>query len=307
MANSINLIKPIINNIIEYPNNLHYAVIIGESPSKGARSPLLWNSVFTQMTLDIKMLPIDVDVENLLSVLNILKADPYFIGGSIAVPYKTSTALLLGYESLTSEADTIGSINCLYRDIDNRLLGTNTDGEAALKVLTDSLAGDISGLRILILGGGGTGRAVATYLARAIGSLGKLYIACLNNFPTSTQLKKMGSVESISWNKIDQYLKDVDVVVNCTTLGSTSQIDKSPLDLKQLNMLSSKSVVFDVVYQPQRTKLLSNAQDLGLRIIDGLSMNFEQAAISFNHAYSKNKIFPKLNLNRIKKLMYVAS
>jgi len=71
------------------------AGIVGERPSKGARSPSLWNAVFTAERLDLRFHPFDVDGPALPPLVAALKADPRFIGGSVAVPYKTAILGLL--------------------------------------------------------------------------------------------------------------------------------------------------------------------------------------------------------------------
>ena len=89
-----------INNLIE--NNVDtekirsYAAIIGETPSKGARSPLLWNAAFKAHDLDQSMVPLDVSQKNIIRLLDELNSDKNYIGGAVAVPYKETVAQWLG-------------------------------------------------------------------------------------------------------------------------------------------------------------------------------------------------------------------
>lgn len=65
-----------------------FTAIIGTSPSKGARSPILWNSCYKKFKLDAEMVPMDVDLKNLGNLVALLKEIDSFQGGSCAVPHK---------------------------------------------------------------------------------------------------------------------------------------------------------------------------------------------------------------------------
>ena len=92
-----------------------FAAIIGKSPSKGARSPELWNKVFSESGLNYRMIPLDVNKEKVEDLLNSLNEDNKFLGGAVAIPYKEVVAKWLG-SNITSEAKKIGAVNCLYRN-----------------------------------------------------------------------------------------------------------------------------------------------------------------------------------------------
>ena len=126
-----NIFSKFINNKINIQRLEKFAVIIGENPSKTARSPLLWNAAFRANKLNYSMVPLDVSKKNLVNVLNALKKNKDFIGGSVTVPYKIDIAKWLK-DNLTIEAKNIGAVNCLYKNKDEVLKGTNTDGEASL-------------------------------------------------------------------------------------------------------------------------------------------------------------------------------
>jgi shikimate dehydrogenase len=105
-----------------------YAAILGLAPSKGARSPTLWNAAFAAAGLDAVMCPFDVTEANLAGLVAALKADPRYIGGSVAMPHKQGLVPLL--DRLEPEAERIGAVNAIYRDGDD-LVGANTDGAGA--------------------------------------------------------------------------------------------------------------------------------------------------------------------------------
>ena len=90
-------------NNIRIPEKDLYSVILGLNPSKGARSPKLWNSAYDFFKISAEMIPIDVKTSNFNKVLSILESDPNFSGGAIAAPHKESAAQYLS-DNLTKEA-----------------------------------------------------------------------------------------------------------------------------------------------------------------------------------------------------------
>jgi shikimate dehydrogenase len=84
------------SNPLTYPEGKPFAAILGANPSRGARSPLLWNAAFQAHGVDAEMLPLDVSAEGLIPLLDVLDATPTFIGGAIAVPHKEAVARWLG-------------------------------------------------------------------------------------------------------------------------------------------------------------------------------------------------------------------
>jgi len=268
-----------------------YAAIIGESPSKGARSPKLWNAVFKDCDLNCKMIPLDVENENIINLLNDLNEDDRFLGGAVAVPYKEVVSKWLR-NNITPEAKKIGAVNCLYRDSNGELQGTNTDGEASL-VTFQNRFGSLQSKSIMILGIGGAGKAVSSYFANSANSTiiisrskkGKKYADKIN-------------ASWINWSEIENYINTIDVVVNCTSVGFGDQEMESPLSEEQIANLKKSAIVFDIIYKPLKTKLLKIADNMGIATLNGLEMNLEQAVLAYQYAVKSNK-----NLDEIRKIM----
>lgn len=213
-----------IKDIIENKNldlnktNL-YAVIIGLSPSKGARSPKLWNAAFKGLNFPCFMHPIDVLPKNLGTLMDNLRTDKRFIGGSVAVPYKTDIIKFI--DDIEEEAKTIGAVNCIYRNKNGKLIGTNTDGAGALWSL-QSAYGNLIGAKVLILGAGGAAAAVASYVGKAIGKNGNLFISNRNRQKTDKfifNLSKVCDVRSLIWPVSYEQTKNVNIIINCTSVG----------------------------------------------------------------------------------------
>jgi shikimate dehydrogenase len=148
-------------------------------------------------------------------------------------------------------------------------MGWNTDAAAVVEVLSKRLR--LAGSRILILGAGGAARAAA-YALRAEDA--ELYITARRD-TAAERLARTLTVRAVPWGSADAL--DVDVVVNATPLGMTPHTDTVPIDLTHLRV----RVVFDMVYYPLETRLLSEARGRGLTAISGLEMLVAQGARQF--------------------------
>ena len=280
----------LIENKIDISHLNQYAAIMGEWPSKGARSPKLWNAVFEFDKRNCRMIPLDVKRENIINLLNNLNKDKDYIGGAIAVPYKEVVAKWLG-GNITTEANKIGAVNCLYRNSDGELNGTNTDGEASLVTFKDKF-GSLENKSVMILGVGGAGKAVSSFFSSSSintkiisrSDSGKLYA------------NKIGA-EWGRWDEIDSYICDIDVLINCTSIGFGEQESNSPLNERQIAQIKDSAVIFDIIYQPLKTQLLEMASNKGIATLNGLAMNLEQAVLAYVYC-SKDS-----SLDRIKKIM----
>ena len=207
------------NKDLDLTKTEKYAAILGESPSKGAKSPALWNAAFAKLGLSGLMHPMDVLPENLSSVVDCLRDDECFIGGAVTMPYKI--AIMPYLDDLESEAETIGAVNCIYRD-GKRLVGTNTDGAGALWSLQEEF-GSLEGKTVLLLGTGGAGFAVAAYVASALGTSGTLLLANRSAQPLQSiagKLQELCKIESLpDWPVTIPATTDIDIVINCSSIG----------------------------------------------------------------------------------------
>ena len=125
-------INSYIKNTVNIKKNLNYVLIIGLTPSKGARSPKLWNKVYKKNKSQIRMYPADVEKKKLKNFVKFLKKEKSFLGGSITAPYKVD--MLKYLDIISSDAKKIGSINTIVKR-NQKLIGFNTDYFGALSTL----------------------------------------------------------------------------------------------------------------------------------------------------------------------------
>ena len=158
--------------------------------------------------------------------------------------------------------------------------GSNTDGIAAVESLRE-IRPDFARSNVLVLGCGGTGRAVIASLLNEV-KPANLSVAVRSE-------RHRAWLNSLAVRQVPADLNGVDlasfgVVVNCTTVGWGDQANASPLDDSQLARLGGQCTVFDVVYQPDPTVLLQRAKARGLATLSGTRMNLLQAVIAFTTA-----------------------
>ena len=275
------MINNLLTNTVEIADGHKYCAIIGTSPSKGARSPLLWNHCYESYNSSIRMHPLDVEENNLVSLLDFLSNDPLFIGAAIAVPYKSAVYQYLN-GSVDTKTSSIQAVNCLYRNnLTRSLYGTNTDGYGFVLSLKE-IDEDLRSLNVGLIGSGGTARAIVPYLREELSPSGNLYTFSRTGFSV-----KLPYVNYLSLDEVSDVIPNLDVIINCTTVGSTSSPNKSLIPLNLLKKVNSRCIVCDVIYQPLKTQLLLDAESLGLRALNGLRMNLLQAALGFHLANSE--------------------
>lgn len=293
----MDILNTLLTNKISIPSESKYAAIIGENPSFGARSPILWNKAYFNYKYGIKMYPFDVaNIEALNKLISFLNQDINFIGGAIAVPYKTKLAEILG-KNLTNETSKIKAVNCLYRDTAGNLIGTNTDGEAALiSLIKNKFSFDQK--KILVLGNGGVAKAVIAYISTALDKSGELIVS--RRTPNKDEINKEENTTYVGWKDFPYELHKFDLIINCTSIGFGDNKDDSPLDLEEVKALNKKVLVYDVIYQPNPTRLLKMSSDIGLKVLSGIEMNLEQAVIAFNYA---NHFIPDISNSETRNFM----
>ena len=253
-----------------------FAFIVGANPSKGARSPRLWNAAFRDLQIDGEMFPLDVLSDQTQRLGMLLEQDQRVVGVAIAAPYKSEFAKIFSGQLLPA-ARRAGSINLLYRQPDGSFIGNNTDGLAAVESLRE-MEPNLSEKNILVLGCGATGRAVIASLVEVVGTQGVSVV--YRNSQHQEWLDGVGVLSS-PMSSVSTVLGDKSIVINCTSVGWGSQTDQSPLTVNELGLLPKDSVVFDVIYQPDPSKLLVDARSLNLRTLSGTRMNLLQAVLAF--------------------------
>ncbi|MEJ5240645.1 MAG: shikimate dehydrogenase [Anaerolineales bacterium] len=231
-------------------------------------SPFLHNRAFAACGLDWRYDLLPVQAEALEKRLGEWLAEGYR-GFNVTIPHKQKVLRLPYVSQRSAEVERLQATNTLVRLEDGSLRAENTDW---LGFLQDVQAHgiEVRERTCLILGTGGSAQAVAFALER----LGATEIAFLSRTPRHpTHLDWQTLRERQDW------LEQVALIVNCTPIGMYPQVADSPWppDLP----LPRHAVVYDLVYNPRRTRLIEQAEQAGLRAVGGIGMLLRQAALSF--------------------------
>ncbi|MCF6289897.1 MAG: shikimate dehydrogenase [Desulfobacterales bacterium] len=251
--------------------------IIG-NPVGHSLSPAIHNAAFAALDLDYVYVGFRVeDVEHALAGMRALEN---FRGMSVTIPHKIE---VMDYVDEIAEVDRhIGSINTVISQ-DGRLLGLNTDGPGAMKAIVDAGV-DLAGRKVLMLGAGGAARAIAFTLGHQ-GGIGRLTLLDISQEllgQLGGDLEKGTDVtivaDLLNEDTVRQNVQEADLIINCTPVGMHPKVNAT---LVPAELFRPEQVVFDVVYTPLRTRLLTEAKARGLKVIQGVEMFINQAVLQF--------------------------
>lgn len=232
--------------------------VIGD-PVGHSLSPLLHNTGFATRRVNAVYLPFLVD-----RLGDFLKAVPDFgiQGFSVTIPHKR--AILKHLKECEPLAAEIGAVNTVVVRRDGSLYGCNTDYVGVLRALARKMR--IRGSRVLIFGAGGSARAAAFALARAGATVG----ICARRENAAKQLARAVGGEAVPRGAMRR--ESFDAIVNATPIGMHPEEGISPLSVDELQC----RIVMDLIYRPERTKLLEIAAQKGIATVSGVNMFLAQ-------------------------------
>lgn len=240
-------------------------------------SPIMHNAAFEKLNLNFVYLAFRVS-ESELKNATVGARSLGIRGLNVTMPHKE--AIIQFIDEIEPTAKSIGSVNTILID-QGRIKGYNTDGLGALKALKENGV-NVNGKKLLLLGAGGAGKAIAFHVARESKEL-----VILNRTTNKAKelarflSKKFGtktSDSSLDTQIIKRELKDAEVLINATSIGMYPNIDQSLVDL---DWLRPDLCVMDIVYNPMETRLLKNARSIGAKVVNGIDMLVYQGAASF--------------------------
>lgn len=249
-------------------NSKIYAVI-GENV-ENSLSPLIHNFLFDYYSLDAYYFPISIKYENRKNFITAYKTLG-LSGVNITTPYKQS---FLDEVLLMDVAKETKAINTLSYKDDN-LVGNNTDIYGIEKSFQyDDI--DFAEKNVLILGAGGSTKTLATFLQKTCVKKVIIYnrtyekaknIACEYD-------KRFEAIETI-----DECIENINIIINTTSVGYNSL--ECPISYEKVKLFTNVEYVFDLIYTPRCTTLLTLFSEQGVKTRNGLVMLVYQAVKSF--------------------------
>ncbi|RJS72616.1 shikimate dehydrogenase [ANME-2 cluster archaeon] len=253
-----------------------YAVL--GDPIGHSMSPVMHNAAFRALGMPDRYHAFRVRQQDLRDAIYGAKALG-FGGLNLTIPLKEEA---LKYVDPDPIAARIGAVNTI--DFADGIQGYNTDGIGAMRALEDVGVG-VAGKNILIIGAGGASRAIAFQFAY---SGGEITIAnrteeradkLARDLRTGLEeLDRSSHVRSIGLDRVASEIADADILINATSIGMHPDVGASPVSP---DLLRPELVVFDIVYNPLHTRLLSEAEQRGAIAIGGVRMLVHQGAEAF--------------------------
>ncbi len=250
-------------------------------PVAHSLSPLLHNAAFAHEGLNKVYLPLRVPKGQFAEAIRAYESLG-LRGCSVTLPHKE--AVLEFTDQHDGQVEAIGAANTLYRDGAGQWRAANTDYDAALESLCESLpertgeeiASDpshpLAGRKVLMLGAGGVARAIGMGIIK---NGGALMISNRTKARAEVLARHLGCLV-IQWE--NRGAAFADVLINCTSVGMHPKVDESPF---MENWLREGMVVFDTIYNPERTLLIKQARERECRTVTGVEMFVRQAARQF--------------------------
>ena len=214
--------------------------------------------------------------EDLISRIKFLKTQNY-TGFNVTIPLKVPVSLFL--DEIDDYANIAGCVNTVKINADKTLFGYNTDIYGFKMAIP--LECNLKNKNASILGTGGAARAAAVGLAELGVSEIDMYTRnIINASQTINYLRAQFPDVKFTAYQI-QNIRDLShtaIVVNSTPIGMRGyMMNESPLEENDIKKLNPETIVYDIVYNPTKTKLISMAQKHGLKTIGGLDMLIMQA------------------------------
>jgi shikimate dehydrogenase len=205
-----------------------------------------------------------------------------FAGANVTIPHKVAVCELADH--LDPSARRCGAANTLVFDPSGRVVAFNTDVAGFARALEEHGVA-AGGLDAVVLGAGGAARAACA----ALGQAGARRVAVVARRPPAAEALcarmqpefRRTAFHALPFDAgpLQTALREAELVVNATPVGMHPQEGESPVPDPE--WLRAGQVVFDMVYNPPRTRLVRMAEEAGARVVGGLSMLVHQGAAAF--------------------------
>ncbi len=237
-------------------------------PTHTFKSPMIYNPYFASADIEAVVVPMGCQTPDYPVFLRSVFSLTNICGALITMPHKVVTVGLL--DEVTATVRVAGACNAVKKLPDGRLVGDMFDGAGFVRGVQRK-GFDLAGKRVLVVGSGGVGCAIAASLAGA-------GIAAISLFDVNTaSAEVLGQRLKQNYPQIEVRIgsndpADHDLVVNATPMGM-NEGDALPMDVSRI---SPNAFVGEVVMKTEMTAFLQAAKNRGCRVQVGSDMLFEQ-------------------------------
>jgi shikimate dehydrogenase len=255
-------------------------------PVAHSLSPQMQNAALKHAKIDMRYARFQISANELREAMELVRKLG-FVGINLTLPHKIGATKLA--DTLDETARRIGAINTIKID-NGELRGFNTDGKGFGRAIREEFVVDLRDLRVMVLGAGGAGRAIALQCAkekcerlvianRTVEKAQNLANELRDFFVGPKVFGPVPRLQAIAWEEaaLRFQVANVDLIVNATPLG-LNRSDSSPMPAR---LLAPHLMIYDTIYSDERTAFVSAALEAGARAANGLSMLLHQGALAF--------------------------
>lgn len=246
-------------------------------PVRHSLSPPMQNAALEALGLDYVYVPLEVAPDDLPAAVAGLRAAG-LVGFNATIPHKEALVSLV--DQLTPAAERTGSVNTVHFTPAGSL-GDSTDGPGFIAA-AEAAGCPVAGRRVVLLGAGGSARAVGAALLEA--GAARLVVAnrtASRAADLAARLNGVGagpaSAMALDEPRLVGELSSAELIVNTTSAGMHPREEERPLELPALQ---PGSWLVDIIYTPSRTRLMEDAAERGAKTLGGLDMLVHQGALS---------------------------
>lgn len=264
-----------------------HTILIGllATPIRHSMSPTMHNNAFAMLGLNYAYLAFEVGQQELPSAVQAIRTLE-MRGANISMPNKQAILPLL--DDLAPAAKLAGAVNTVVND-HGKLTGYTTDGIGFMQALAAENI-DLRGEKMVLAGAGGAGTPIA--IQAALDGVKEIVIVNRATDPQGSQAQKNVKIINEQTNAHARFvpladqalfkaeLADATIYCDATGVGMKPLADQSLIT--DPSWLREDLIVYDTVYAPRTTKLMTIAQAAGVRhVFNGLGMMLYQGAEAF--------------------------
>jgi shikimate dehydrogenase len=242
-------------------------LILGD-PVAQVRAPEVFNALFAQNDIDAVLVPVHISGSEVADFVRSSFKARNIDGLWVTIPHKTTLAGLLDHCDLSGS--TAEAVNAVRRNADGSIEGALFDGIGFAKSL-DHFGITCPGARVLVVGAGGAGVAIATALVqRTLAELAIFDTDAARSTAAADRLRSVSPVPIATPASADP--AGYDIVINATPLGLDNS-DPLPVDVRRID---GNAAVLDILMKNQPTPLLRACMARGITAHPGYEMMIQQ-------------------------------
>ncbi|MGE4169938.1 MAG: shikimate dehydrogenase [Candidatus Margulisiibacteriota bacterium] len=247
------------------------------NPIAHTASPAMHSAGFEALGLDYVYVPFLVDLAKIGDAVASIRT-LNLRGVNVTIPFKE--AVLPYLDHIDPDAKAIGAVNTIVND-NGQLTGYNTDAPGFCFALRQELTFAIEKKTTLLLGAGGSAKAIAYQLLKE--GCSQLFLVNRNpqratELADSLRQHFSASLAVLQPQNINEHLPNIDLIVNTTPLGMKPD---DALPLETLTGIRQDAICCDIIYTPPKTAFLAQAETAGARILNGAGMLAAQGVLAF--------------------------